>query len=411
VTPGAPLPLPLTLAKLPGSTPDVTLFTIGAGRARIDSGAELEPSSIGFSWKAARALSDYPEERRAALEVEQGAGWLVETTGQTPLYHWAVLSEQAGAIPPVSFEYFARATGAKSEACLAGVADAQILGASGAVVADPCPGGMLATVPGGPACNPSAAEGEIAASTLTCRGADDLAHALAGLRPDRARLTRQRGLLGERSLDVSVKLWDGPALSAVLVAPESDLTGCSSTGTGGSGTGSGSGWQGGGGSGWGASGGAPGYADPGYPYEDVYPDEGYEEADHVHTDVHVSCWTSSETGSSSDSCSGDSSSSAGDDSCSGDSSSSSSDDSCSGDSSTSGGESACSGDSSSSGSEGCSGDGAGSADAGCSGDAAGGGGDCSIRKRPRRTRTSLHLFALTAIAFALRRVSRRKLRV
>jgi hypothetical protein len=419
----AALPLPLVVSA---SEPDITLFTIGAGRARIAGAPEHTPDALGFGWSMMEGKSDYVALRRQLLAQENGKSWLVETTGTAPLYQWSVLPNQAGSVPPVVQIYFERAlaqgaaTGS-AQKCLEPVWDAQELGESGAIVSDPCPGGALAIVPASdgsaPGCDPAPSAGQIAAASLACGMADDLAHALAGTRPDLARITRSRSVAGSDSGAASIELHDGMTLPRVLTAPSADLNGClPGDGAGGSGGGSGGGT--------GASG-TPG--EPGY---------GGSDGAHAHTDVSVSCAGSSETSSSNDSCSGDSSSGAGDDSCSGDSSSGASNDSCSGDSSSGAGDDSCSGDSSSSSDstdsctgdssssasdgsdacsgdssdgygstgDGCSGDSGSGADSGCSGGDSASGADCNVsRLRSRRPKLSLWLLISAAIALPLRR--------
>jgi hypothetical protein len=401
----APLALPLVASD---SRPDVTLFTIGQGRARISGATEHTPDALGFAWQMLLGKSDYVEQRRGLLAEGDGKSWLVETAGGSPLYHWSILPNQAGSIPPVVQVYFERSIAAGAawdsvQTCLEPVWEARALGKNGAIVADPCPAGALAIVPAlsgaVPGCDPAPSAGEIEAMTLACGSADDLAHALAGGRADLASITRARSVAGSQSEPASTELHAGSPLPRVLTAPVADMHGClpqGDTGTGGS-------WGGSGG-GTGASGypGGPGYDDPYYP-------GGYD--DDVHTDLSVSCSGSSEPGSSNDSCSGDSSSSSEEDSCSGDSSSSSDGgDSCSGDSSSSSGDSgdACAGDSSDGygSSDGCSGDS--SADSGCSGgDVSASGGDCSLsRRRTGRPKPSLWLLISAAIALPLRRRGR-----
>jgi hypothetical protein len=403
-TNGVSSPIPLAVAYDESATPDLTLWTIGEGRARIVNAVELTPDVIDFTWLAAQGKSDYPERRRERLIDEKGSAWMIETTGTAPLFQFGVIPNQGGAMPPVVSEYFERAisqgsaTGTASS-CLEGVWDAQELGKTGARVADPCPAGALTTVPvaggGVPDCDPTPGAGEIDALTLVCGGADDLASAFAGMDVNRARITRQRGVLHEQSHDVTLELYEGPSMPRVLTAPAVNLDQCVS-GTGGS---SGGGYYGGSGSGSGAQSGTAGYAG------------GYVEE--THTDVNVSC-SGSSSDSGGDSCSGDSSSSS-DDSCSGDSSSSS-DDSCSGDSS-SGSDDACSGDSSSGSGDSCSGDSSGGGGEGCSGDSGGGcssgssgGGDCSVANGARRVKPTLWLITLAAVAFPLRRRGRAKRR-
>lgn len=407
--PGSAAPVALTLPSTAGGPVDLSVWWLGEGRARIVGAKEHTPDAVGFSWLAVQGVSDYPERRRELLESEQGAAWLVEVSGSSALHQWTVLPNQAGAIPPIVSEYLDRAltqgatTGSLGE-CLAAVWDARASGQAGGVVSERCPAGALALVPGGgTSCSNAAGPGEISASSLACGEADDLAHALAGSRPDRLRVTRHRGLLAAKTGDAAIELFDGAELSAAITAPETDLSGCSGVGgAGGSGSVSGHGAYGG-------STGSPGTPDP---------DPGYgatsgEYEDDAHVDVSVSCWGTSEPGHGDDSCSGDSSSSQeGDgDACSGDSSDGYDDggDSCSGDSSD--GSDSCSGDSSDGygdGGDSCSGD-SGGGDSGCSSDSSSSGGDCSLSKRrPRRPKLSLLVLWVAALLFPLRRFGRRR---
>jgi hypothetical protein len=407
VTRGDAQPIALPLAVSPTAA-DVTLFTIGAGRARVSGATEHTPDALGFSWHMLLGHSDYVERRRELLAEDGGKSWLVETTGTAPLYQWSVLPNQAGSIPPVVQVYFERsiaqgaATGTAQQ-CLEPLWDAHKLGKDGAVVADPCPDGALAVVPlasgAAPACSAAPSAGTIDSAMLACGAASDLAHALAGSRPDLARITRSLSVAGSGSEPASIELSAGTPLPRVIAAPAADVTGCLPTGNGAGGS------HGGTGGSMGESGspGGPAPTDPGY-------DPGSAEAD-FHTDVSVSCWGSSEPGSGGDSCSGDSSSSsAGDDSCSGDSSSSTEGgDSCSGDSSDSSGSDACAGDSSDgygSSDSGCSADSG--SDSGCSGGDASSGGDCNLsRRRAKRPKLSLWLLISAAIALPLRRRTRK----
>lgn len=402
--PGASEPIALSLAASSGDEPDVTLWTFGSGRAALAGITEHTPDAVGFSFVAKTGISDYPERRRELLTADHGAAWLIETSGSAPLFQLGVLPKQGGAIPPIASEYFDRAAVAglapsPSTSCFAGALDARAAGKSGASVAERCPKGLLAVVPGSaPACDPEPAEGEIDSDALICGDAEDLAHALAGGRPDQARVTRHRGVVGVDTADPEIELHDGTALPRVLTASDTDLSGCATEGTGGSGGATGSGAYSGSSGTWGYGGsGGDGY---------------YAPEPETHTEVNVSCWGSSEPSSEGDSCSGDSSSSSEGDSCSGDSSDGAEGgEACSGDSSdgADGGD-ACSGDSSSGSGDGCSGDSSGGGD-GCSGDTGSSGGDCSVsERRPRRIRLQIWLVGAAALAFAWRRLSRPRAR-
>jgi hypothetical protein len=406
--PGASGPIALSLASGSGDQPDVTLWTFGVGRAALEGVTEHTPDAVGFSFVAKTGLSDYPERRRELLTADHGAAWLIETSGAAPLFQLGVLPKQAGAIPPIASEYFDRAAIAglapnPPAGCFAGALDARAVGKGGASVAERCPKGLLAVVPGNaPACDPGPAEGEIASDALVCGDAEDLAHALAGSRPDQARITRHRGVVGVDTADPQIELYDGTALPRVLTASDTDLTGCATAGSGGNGGGMGSGAYSGSSGSWG-QGGSGGSGGDGY----------YTPEPETHTEVSVSCWGSSEPSSEGDSCSGDSSSSSSEgDSCSGDSSDGADGgEACSGDSSdgADGGE-ACSGDSSSGSGDGCSSDSSGGGD-GCSGDTGSSSGDCSVSgRRPRRVRLQIWLLGAAALAFGWRRIARPRAR-
>ncbi len=392
----------------------VLLYTVAPGRAHVDGGEELEPDQVATTWKVVDGESDYSSQRDKLLGDKQGLAWLVEASGEAPLYQWLLLPGQSGSIAPAVHAYFtqAKAAGATTTAvaeCLTPLWDAKDAGALGGVVLPYCAPGLLASVPSATPpepCNTTPGAGEIAADPLVCDNADDVAAALGGLNPAEAKLTRQVGVIAAQTPGASsVSFGNGLAVSPLRNADEADTTGCV-TGSGGSSGNPGTGGSGG----YGGNGG--GIGGPGE-YPPTGPDYGEQPAD-TNVDVGVSCTGSSEgsgcsgdssDSSSSDGCSGDSSdSSSSSDGCSGDSSDSS--DSCSGDSSSSSSGDGCSGDSSSGG-EGCSGDSGSSS--GCSGSGSSGDG-CTIIHGRRRPHVSALFFGLVALLLPLRRIGARRRR-
>lgn len=390
---------PLETAWL-GSSVEVTLFTLGEGRAR-PNGEQVGVDDLNVTFQLSDEKSDYAERRKMHLTQGLGERFLTEATGSTPLFGWSVLPANQGAIEPAAKTYFSRKKVAV-DACFGAVLDAQ---ASTSPVGRACAPGALGVVPGGEACNESVVAGEVSADSLRCGDADDLALAFAGFHLNQLRLTRDASVTGvDTPSPLLLSIEPGSTQSPLVSAENYDQKGCVLGGTGGAGgTGSGTGWSGG--SGW--SGG------PGYP-ENQYPQE--PEPD---THVEVSCWgntdsgndscsgDSSDSGDEGDTCGGDSSSDSGDDTCSGDSSSDSGDDTCSGDSSSGDGDT-CSGDSGSSGGDSCSGD-SGGGDSCSSGSS--GSGDCSVaRVRRPRVKVSALTLLLIGLALPLRRVTRKRRR-
>ena len=382
------------------SAPEVVLWTIGEGRARVVGAEEIESGDLGVTWAVLQGASNYGARRQQVLSDKQGAAWLLEGSGSTPLYVWNVLPSGLGTIPPAVREYFdlAQAQGANvgaTEGCLAPVWDSRAQGKLGARVSRACAPGLLAQVPGGPgACDEAPGPGEVAAAALRCGDADDLAFAFSGLVASDARVTRQANIVGSATPSVTpIVVENKPSVSLLVTADEADTTGCL-LGTGGGG-------------GFGGDGGGTGQ--PPYPGgsggEVIVVDQPPQ------TSADVSCWGSSDS-SSGDSCGGDSSNGSDQgDTCSGDGSNNSdSGDTCSGDSSSSNSDGdTCSGDSGSgSGGDSCSG----SSDSGgdtCSGSSSSGSSDCSVASvRPRRVRVSALTLLLVALALPARRWSRRR---
>jgi hypothetical protein len=414
--PSANAPLALGLARSLDFVPDVTIFTIGEGRAAIADVEELEPASIGATWTLLTGKSDYLAERRLLLLEKQGSAWVAETSGSDPLFGWTLLPKAAATVTPAVKRYldYALADGAVPgpvSNCLTEVLEAVQNGKLGARVSRACADGALADL-GAASCSEAPGAGEHPAAALRCEGADDLAFLLSGLLANQARVTRHAGVAGAAAPALAnFSVGPGAVQSIGVTASESDASGCvlGNAGSGG-GPGSNGGGSGDGGAyGGGAYGGSDDYVGPAEPANDD-----------PNVAVEVSCWSSTDSGG--DSCGGDSSSSSeGDgDTCSGDSSSDSSSegDTCSGDSSgdSSADGDTCGGDSGSSGGDGetCSGDGAG--DSGgdtCSGSGSSGSssGDCSVtRVKPRRARMSALTLLLCALALPIRRWSRRKRR-
>lgn len=394
---------------LAGDTPvAVRLYGLTSGRTRV-AAEELESDQLGITWNLLNGGSDYLERRRDVLLGKNGDAWLVEASSTVALTQWAVV--KSASIPPAVFSYFERAaqqgkTSAGATECVQAIWDAKAEGALGAKVGSYCAAGLLAQVPGGVAmdCAPFAGPGEIAAKNLICGSADDVALAYAGASPASLAVTRHEGLVTSSApAGVSWSVISGPAVSAVVVAPEANAVGC----VVGNGPGAGGGGGGGGVSGFGGgtgSGGAPvGTAPAPEPYQDDHVDAGF--------------YCSGNTEGSADSCSGDSSDSYDDgsnSSCGGDSSDSYDDgssDSCSGDSESSSDSGSCSGDSSDAGGgDSCSGDSSGS-DASCDGGGSSGGdADCSFSSRRRRPRVSAWALGLIAVILPLRRCFRRRAR-
>jgi hypothetical protein len=395
---------------------DVTLYTIAPFRARAAGAAELEPDQLMTTWHVLDGKSDYVERRRELLLAGKGASWLTEATGATPLFGWNVLPAGAGSIAPAVKTYLDQAHAEDAgvppaDGCLTAVWDAVAAGKLGAHVGPACAPGLLGTVPadgGAPACDETPGPGEIAAQSLRCGAADDLALAFAGMNPEELRLTRASSVLGSATpAALAVSATKGDSISVLITATDADTTGCvqgngPSGGAGGSG---GGGWYGGngGGNGYGAS---DGYEQP----APVVNQEGSS------TQVDVSC--SAGNNGTSDSCSGDSQSSSGNgDTCGGDSSSgsdsSSSGDTCGGDSSSSssGDGDTCGGSSSSSSGDGdtCSSSSSGSSGDSCGSSGSSGSGDCSIgRGRRPPIRLSAFTLGLFALAFPLRRLTRKR---
>lgn len=391
-----------------GSIPEVELFAIAEGRAKLSGVTETLAADLGSEWHVLSGVSSYLADRHGYLVGAPGGRAVIEASGSTPLFGWNVLPDGAGALAPGVKTYFDRAKKegagiAQSDLCTEPVWDAIAAGKSGARLARVCAPGALTSVPGGAACDEAPAAGEISAALLRCGAADDVAFALAGMRADRVRITRHVTVVGPATpTTTELAVSEGPSVSLSFAAASADTTGCVNGNAGAGGTTGGAGYAGyGGDGGYGAS---NGYYDP-TPVPEPEPQ------------VDVSCWvevadscgSGGGGGSGEDSCSGDSSSDSDGDTCSGDSTSSSEEgDTCSGDSSSSSEGDTCAGDSSS-GSEGdtCSGGDSGG-DSCSSGSGSSGSGDCSVRRRPRKLRVSALFLLVSAIALPLRRGTRRR---
>jgi hypothetical protein len=381
----------------PGEAPEVVLWTIGEGRARVSGAEEVESGDLGVSWAVMVGASNYLARRSQLLSEKQGGAWLLEASGSTPLFVWNVLPSGLGAIAPAVRAYIdtARAQGANvgdTETCLGSIADAREKSKQGARVARACAPGTLAVVPGGPAsCDEKPGAGELSAAALRCGDADDLAYALSGLLASDAKLTRLSGLVGSKTpTSTQVLLEPTPSVSPLVTADEADTTGCF-LGAGGNG---------------GYGGGDPPPAGGGYGADD-----GVIVEQRPQTSVDVSCWGSSHsTSSGGDRCGGDSSSGSSDgDTCSGDGSGSSSDegDTCSGDSSSSSSEGdTCSGDSGSADGDTCGGSSSSGGGDSCGGGSSGSG-NCSVGRSRPRVRVSAVSLLLAALALVTRRRTRR----
>lgn len=405
----SPVPMPDLPVGLLGSLalPELTVFTIGEGRARYSAVPELPTSELLVTWHVLAGQSDFATARQSYLASLSGAATLIEASGSTPLVGWNVLPGGAGAIAPGVKSYFERAKkeGASVNSvdlCSKPVWDAVESGKLGARVGRVCAPGALALVPSSTpsTCDENPGAGEISGGALRCGDAADAALAFAGMQADKVRLTRHTMLIGtETPLALSPTVAEGASVSLLVTCDVADSTGCLPGAGGSGGTHSG-------GAGYGGQGGLG--ASTGYdPLPTPEPDP--------QVNVDVSCWSNL-----GDSCSGDGSDSSSDSGCSGDSSSESEGDTCSGDSSSDGGDS-CGGDSSSSEGDTCSGDSSGGADGDtCSGDSGGGdscgsgssgsSGDCAVRPRPRRLKISALSLVLAALALPLRRRGRQKRR-
>ncbi len=386
-----------------GSGVEVTLLTLAQGRAHSSNAEEITSKDLGVTFQLSDNKSDYVARRRSKLVAGEGQLFLPEASGTTPLLGWSILPNQSGAIEPAVKSYLGRVAPSSVDACFGSVLDAQ---ASPSHVGRACAPGALLVVPGSSDCDETIGAGKIAASTLRCDGADDLALAFSGFQVGLLRVTRQYTVTGPSSpsplvLSIEASFDQSPLISAAAF----DDKGCV--------LGNGAGGGGNGVPGWSGDGSQPGTS----PYEPG-PFEGEQPAPDVH--VEVDCWGNTQTGSNNDSCSGNSSDSSGNgDTCGGDSSSSSSDgDTCSGDSSDSSGGDTCSGDSSSGDGNTCSGDSSSSSGGdSCSGDSGGdscssgssGGDGCSVgRHRRVRMRVSALTLLLLAGLLPLRRVTGRK---
>ncbi|MEB2310795.1 MAG: DUF2330 domain-containing protein [Sorangiineae bacterium] len=393
--------VPLSLAARPGAPVPVTVFTLTGGARALAPGMTLDASRLGPTWRWRSGSSDYADRSAVALEEAVSALWLEEARSPALLFDLTLLPGAAGATPPVVGGYLQRAAASRATDCAAAADAARRLDWR---VAEACPAGVLARVRDDagaePPCVEAVAPGETDPATLRCDGADDLALGLAGSRPNEVVVLRARGLVTASDPMATLEPTDTPNHAPIIVAARTDAAGCEPA----SGTGGASGQDPGGGvTGAGQGGGAS--APRG------------ERAGGSDQTVQVALDAGCDWGSSSSSdgsaCSGDSSSSSSDGAtCSGDSSSSSSDGSdCSGDSSSSSSDGAtCSGDSSSSSSDGatCSGDSSSGSEDGCSGGSEGSEGDtCSLSRRRGRPRASVLLLGLAAVAFPLRRASRR----
>jgi hypothetical protein len=230
---------------------------------------------------------------------------------------------------------------------------------------------------------PETSDGEAAdARRLFCGGADEIAYALSGWRPDQVVVTRLRlGLAAATPDRLGMSFREASESPATIRAATLDLTGCVVPGP--------------------AGGGRPLPEDD--PAESE-PDEAYVESpatDDGQTEIYVEADAESDcagdTEPAPDTASSD---------CSGDSSSSGEPETCAGDSSSQD-DAACSGDSGAGDGDTCSGDGGGSVE----GDTCAGGsnGDCSVaHARVPRPRLSVLAVAWAALALPMRRRYRRR---
>ncbi|MCC6647309.1 MAG: DUF2330 domain-containing protein [Polyangiaceae bacterium] len=393
--PGAVVPMQLTRAEA-GQPIAITVSLVASARATAPLTSLVAIADADLSWPGGAA--SYAGARDALLSTGTAARFIVESASPTALTagEWVTGAGKA----PSAADAFLRRAALRGELpgdvgqVTAAIAPAL---AGDAVFAAPCARGDL--VAGGPcAGGPALGAGSLGR-------ADDLAFALAGT-PRQRWVTRLAGRIpaGGRGKALSLAVGDGGAMPVLRRAGDDRCA--SATGPFGGGP---SGATPAGPSAGGPAPGAP--SQPSQPVEDEPPPPSSSQST---VDVNVGCHTDG-----AQSCSSDSSSDAGDDGCSSDSSGDADDDGCSSDSSGDADDGGCSGESAGDEGSGCGssdgGEGSGSGCSGGDGSSTGGctsngggssGGDCTV-SRARRRRPSKWAFFVLALAFPLRRWSRR----
>ena len=372
----------------------VTYFALGQAPLVLGEVESVAADELDVRWHAASGASDYAVARETHLRESASPRVVVEPTASQILYDWETLPDEAGVVRSIARYYLEKlAEPQRVDGCLANVSAVRL---GGLAVARICAPGALATADevAEPSCGETSELEPVDPSVLECGGADELAFAHAGLKPDVVVTRLVTRTTSSAPPEVSLFVGERGSDTTVVRADTIDDGGCDPT----------TGADAVGGSGWipaevivvpGTTpvGGAPGVYEEECDYtgHDFYWDTTL-----VVQDDGSSCSgsTAPDDDYDGETCSSDSS---GSDGCSSDTDDGYDGETCSGDGSGDG----CSGESSDSGYSGetC----GGSTDSGYSGETCSG--DCSV-SRHRRPRLSALVFTLCGLLVALRRASR-----
>ncbi len=191
---GMNLSLPLRMVGIgTGAFTPIVLYVLSEGRYTTANFSEVAIQQSLLSWNFKTSESNYTELRETALAQNEGRSFLTAFAGEAPFF----FNDFDGSDGMVaSYLNQAFVNNETTTQCQLGLIDAS------ARVVNPCPPGE----PWDSAACGTVQEGELDVRALGCTGADDMAVALTGLRPNLTWITRLEANLPRAALDQDLTL-------------------------------------------------------------------------------------------------------------------------------------------------------------------------------------------------------------